>query len=203
MKNWKIVMLVVGILLLIAGFVAYIARIASCYPAATIFAQYSPDYVKAYRESCQMNAAVTTQFSLFMELFIPGILLFSAYWLTTRPKVKNRRSGQMLNIFLLLVLFDSLLVMFTGLLKYPAPGDANAPAGWVVESVAALGFLCYLGSLALWHWKRWGLLLFQGASIALAVFILLGGGSLILAAVIIGGVLVLSLLFRSLRSKRV
>ena len=203
MKNWKIVMLVVGILLLIAGFVAYIARIASCYPAATIFAQYSPDYVKAYRESCQMNAAVTTQFSLFLELFIPGILLFTAYWLMTRPRVKNRRAGQMLNMFLLLVLFDSLLVMFTGLLKYPAPGDANAPAGWVVESVAALGFLCYLGSLALWHWKRWGLLVFQGASIALAVFSLLGGGSLILAAVIIGGVLVLSLLFRSLRSKRV
>ncbi len=108
----------------------------------------------------------------------------------TRPKVKNRRAGQ-LSVFLLLLMFDSLLVMLFGLLGYPAPGVANAPAAWAVEVIAALGFLCYLAALALWHWKRWGLLLFQGASIALAVFILLGGRSPILAAVIVAGVIVL------------
>ncbi|HEX7540560.1 MAG TPA: hypothetical protein VF352_00400 [Anaerolineales bacterium] len=62
-----------------------------------------------------------------------------------------------------------------------------------MEAIAALGFLGYLTALAIWHWKRWGLLLFQGASIALAAFILL--------AVIVGGVIVLSLLLRPLRSK--
>jgi hypothetical protein len=72
-----------------------------------------------------------------------------------------------------------------------------------VEAIAALGCLCYLAALALWHWKLWGLLLFQGASIALTVFILLGGGSLILAAVIISGVIILSLLLRPVRSKMV
>jgi hypothetical protein len=77
----------------------------------------------------------------------------------------------------------------------------NGPAAWAVEAIAVLGFLCYLAALALWHWKRWGLLLFQGASIALAVFILLGGRSLVLGAVIIGGVIGLSLLLHPLRDK--
>jgi hypothetical protein len=133
-------------------------------------------------------------------LFIPGIILFSSYWLITRPVVKNRHAGQ-LSGFLLFLMFDSLLVMFFGLLNYPAPGIANGPSAWAVEAIAMLGFLCYLAALALWHWKRWGLLLFQGASIALAVFILLGGRSLILAAVIVAGVIGLSLLLRPLRNK--
>jgi hypothetical protein len=58
-----------------------------------------------------------------------------------------------------------------------------------------------MAALVLWHWKRWGLILFQGASVALAAFILLGGGSLILAGVIVAGVIGLSLLMRPLRNK--
>jgi hypothetical protein len=200
MKNWKPILLVTGVLLLITAFSVYAARIASCYPPANILAQFSPEYLKAFRESCKLNSPLTIQFSGFLAFFIPGIILFSAYWLLTRPRVKNRRTGQ-LSAFLLLLMFDSLLVMLYGLMGYPAPGIAKAPAAWAVEAIAALGFLCYLAALALWHWKRWGLLLFQGASIALAVFILMGGGSLILAAVIAGGVIILSLLLRPVRSK--
>ena len=133
-------------------------------------------------------------------LFIPGIILFSTYWLITRPRIKNRRIGQ-LSGFLLFLMFDSLLVIFFGLLNYPPPGASNGPAGWAVEAIAALGFLCYLAAMALWHWKRWGLLLFQGASIALAVFVLLGGKSLVLAAVIVAGVIGLSLVLRPMRDK--
>jgi hypothetical protein len=200
MKNWKLILLVTGILLLIAAFAVYAARIASCYPAVDILAQYSPEYLNGFRETCKLNSSLTAQFSDFLVLFIPGIILFSAFWLSTRPRVKKRRAGQ-LSAFLLLLMFDSLIVMLYGLLGYPAPGNANAPAAWAVEAIAALGFLCYLAALALWQWKRWGVLLFQGASIALAVFILLGGGSLILAAVIVAGVIVLSLLLRPVRSK--
>lgn len=200
MKNWKAILLIAGVLLLIAAFAAYAARIASCYPAANIQAQYSPEYLKGFRQSCRLDSPLTTQFSNFLFLFIPGIILFSSYWLSSRPRIKKRRAGQ-LSMFLLLLMFDSLLVMLYGLLGYPAPGTANAPAAWAVEAIAALGFLCYLAALAIWHWKRWGLLLFQGASVALAAFILLGGGSLILAAVIIAGVIGLSLLLRPVRNK--
>ena len=200
MKSWKTVLLVAGILLLVIAFAMYARRIAFCYPTTNAWAQFSPVKIQALRESCKLEAPLTSQFSDFLMFFIPGIILFTAYWLISRPRVKNRRAGQ-LSAFLLLLMFDSLLVMLYGLLGYPAPGVSNAPAAWAVEVIAALGFLCYLAALALWHWKRWGLMLFQGASIALAAFILLGGGSLILAAVIAGGVIILSLLLRPVRNQ--
>jgi hypothetical protein len=200
MKKWKLILLVAGILLLFAACMSYFTRIESCYPPANIFAQYSQEYVKGYRESCHMDSPLVAQFSLFLGLFIPGVILFSAYWLLTRSKVKDRHRRRP-DVFLLVVMFDSLLVGMISLLEYPAPGTANTPAAWAVESIAALSFLCYLSALALWHWKRWGLYLFQGASIVLATFILLSGSSLILAVVIIAGVIGLSLLMRQFRNK--
>jgi hypothetical protein len=200
MKNWKLLLFIGGIVLLVAAIAVYAARIVSCYPQANIYSQFSPDQVRGFREACLLDSAVIIQFSTFLLLFIPGIILFSTYWLITRPRVKNRRAGQ-LSSFLLFLMLDSLLVMFFGLLNYPGPGMVNGPAAWAVETIALLGFLCYVAALALWHWKRWGLLLFQGASITLAVFILLGGRSLVLAAVIIAGVIGLSLLIRPVRNK--
>ena len=200
MKNWKLILLVVSILILIAAFAIYAYRITSCYPATDVVVLFTPEQLKVFRASCNLDSPVLTQFGGFLALFIPGIIIFSAYWLLSRPKVKNPRVGQ-LSVFILLLMIDSLFIMLYGLLGYPAPGTANAPAAWAVEVLAALGFLCYLATLALWHWKRWGLTLFQGASIAMAAFILLGGGSLTLAAVIAGGVVVLSLLLRPVRDK--
>lgn len=200
MKNWKIILLILSILLLLAAFGVYAARIASCYPSTDTVAQFSPEYVRGFRDICRLDSPLTTQFFDFLVLFIPGIILFSAYWLMKQPRVRSRRAG-MLSVFLLLLMFDSLLVMVYGLLGYPAPGVANAPAAWAVEAIASLGFLCYLGALAIWQWKRWGLMLFQGASFALAIFILLGGGSIFLAVVIVGGVIILSLLLRPVRAK--
>jgi hypothetical protein len=200
MKNWKVVLLVAGILFLIAAIAVYAARIVSCYPSGDIYSQFSPEQAQGFREACQLDSPIIIQFGTFLLLFVPGIILFSTYWLITRPRIKNRRVGQ-LSGFLLFLMLDSLMVMFFGLLNYPAPGMVNGPAAWAVEAIAALGFLCYLAALALWHWKRWGLLVFQGASIALAAFILLGGSSLVLAAVIVAGVIGLSLLVRPLRDK--
>ncbi len=55
MKNWKSILLIAGVLLLVSAFAAYAARIASCYPAANILAQYSPEYLKGFRESCRLR----------------------------------------------------------------------------------------------------------------------------------------------------
>ncbi len=200
MKNWKIGLLVIGIVLIVAAFAVYAGRIASCYPMPSTYSQFNSDQVKGFREACQLDSSLINQFQGFLWLFIPGIFIFSAYWLQTGPKIKNRHAGQF-NVFLILLMFESLLVTVYGLLGYPAPGAVNAPAPWAVEVIAILGFLCYLAALVLWHWKRWGLILFQGASVALAAFILLGGGSLILAVVIVAGVIGLSLLLRPLRNK--
>ncbi len=120
MKNWKLLLLYGGLLLLVAAMAVYVARIVSCYPSVAIYSQFSPDQAKGFREACQLNSSIVTQFGTFLILFIPGVILFSTYWLITRPRVKNRRIGQ-LSGFLLFLMFDSLLVMFFGLLELSAP----------------------------------------------------------------------------------
>ena len=202
MKNWKIILLIAGILLLIASFAVYASRVSICNPPADIWAQFTPEQISSMTETCHLKSPIQVQFASFLWLFIPGIILFSAYWLSSRPKVKNRRVVQ-LEAFLIIIMADSLLVMVYGLLGYPSPVNTRPTAAWAVEAIAALGFLSYISTLALWHWKRWGLVLFQFASIALAVFILLGGGSLILSGVIIAGVIGLALLLRPVRNKLV
>jgi hypothetical protein len=202
MKNWKTILLVAGILLLVAAFTVYAARISSCYPSAKVWSEFTMEYQSGWMQSCSFESSALVQFALFLILFVPGILLFTVYWLIARPAVKNRRRG-MLGAFIILIMFDSLLIMLYGLLGYPTPGNTSSPAGWVVETIAVLGFLCYLSTLAIWHWKRWGVSLFEGASVALAVFILLGGKSLLLAGVIIVGGVGFSILLRRVRNKMV
>jgi hypothetical protein len=199
MKSWKVVLLIVGILLLLVSVVVYAARISRCYPA--VYPSNAPQEIVRFQRECNLDAALTVQFGGFLALFVPGIIFVSAYFLSNRPKGKGVQRSAPLGAFLLLTMFDSLLITVYGLLGYPAPGTESSAASWVVLVVAGLGFLTYISTLALWHWKRWGLALFQGAAIALAVFILLGGGSLVLAGVIIAGVIILSLLLRSMRKQ--
>jgi ABC-type transport system involved in multi-copper enzyme maturation permease subunit len=144
------------------------------------------------------------RFNLFLAVFIPGILLVTVHFLSIGTRVKVRRKAP-LQAFLLLMMLDSLFI--TGYALYAYAHPATTAAGWAALVVAGLGFLDYVSTLALWHWKRWGLALFQGTSVALAIFILLGGGtsgsSLILAGFMILGVIVLSLLLRSVRKHMV
>ena len=126
------------------------------------------------------------------------MLLFSAYWLMNRPAAAR---DLMLNTFLLFLMFDSLLVIVYGLLAYPAPFVENPPPAWSVLMLAALGALSYGALLAVWRWKRWGVFLFQGAFFTLAMFIFVGGGSIVLAATIVAGAIALSLMLRPVRNK--
>ena len=199
MKSRNVILLITGILLLLVSAVVYAARISRCYPA--VYPSNAPQEIVRFQKECNLDAALMVQFGGFLALFVPGVILVSAYFLLKKVKVKGVQRGGPLGAFLLLTMFDSILITLYGLLGYPAPGTESAAAGWVALVVAVLGFLTYISTLALWHWKRWGLALFQGAAIALAVFILLGGGSLVLAGVIVAGVVVLSLLLRSMRKQ--
>jgi hypothetical protein len=152
------------------------------------------------RQACRFDSSVLEQFTLFLILFVPGIILFSAFWLIIPQSVKSRRGG-MLGAFIIFNLFTCQGVIVYCLLGYPVPGSAGIPTAWVIEVITALGFICYLSILAIWHWKRWGIPLFQGASVVQVVFIVLGGQSPILAGVILAGVLGLSLLIRPVRYK--
>jgi hypothetical protein len=200
MKKRGTLVLFVGSLMVAASLLAYAARITTCYPPASTWKLFTAEHLTDLVQTCRLDAPITVQFGAFLGLFLPGIILFSFYWLYTAPAVQHKRGAQ-LSVFMFLIMVDSLLIAVYGMLGYPVPGNEQAPAAWAVEAIAVLGFLSYLSTLALWHWKRWGLILFQAASILLAAFILLGGGSIILSGVIIAGVLGLSLLLRPVRIK--
>jgi hypothetical protein len=150
--------------------------------------------------SALVYVLLPARFGLFLALFVSGIVLVTFHFLTLRSRVKVRRMMP-LQVFLFLVLLDSLFITVYGLYSYTHP--TSKPAGWAVLVVAGLGFLAYVSTLAIWHWKRWGLALFQGTSVALAAFILFGGGSPILAGFIVLGVIALSLLLRFVRKQMV
>jgi hypothetical protein len=150
--------------------------------------------------SAVVYVVLPAQFGLFLGLFIPGILLVTIHFLTLRTKVKVRRQAP-LQAFLLLMMLDSLFIAAYALYTYIQP--IAKPAGWAILTVSILGILDYISVLAIWHWKSWGLALFQGASVALAILILLGGGQIVLAGFIILGVIVLTLLLRSVRKQMV
>jgi len=200
MRNWKSLLLVLGILLLVTAFLAYLWQVSSCYPTTQVWQKFTAEQMRSFRQVCNLNAPAQIRFALFLGLLIPGILLFTAYWLLLPPQVKVRR-GTLLGAFLILMMIDSLLLATFSLLSYPLPGQEPAPAIWAIEVVAGLGFLSYLSALAIWRWKRWGVPLFQGAAVALAVLVLMGGGSRLLAAFLILGVIALVLLLRPVRHK--
>jgi hypothetical protein len=202
MKNWKNLLWIFGSLLLVASLLLYIRQVTSCHPPPVIWNKFSADEKTAFVQSCRLLASPASRFADFLALFVPGAALFTAHWLVLPPTVKVGRSS-LLSIFLVVMILVSLFVTVSGLLDYPVPVNASAPAAWVVEVIAALGFLSYIGLLALWRWKRWGRILFQGAAIVLAVFLLLAGGSRLLSAILVLGVLILALLLRPVRHKMV
>jgi len=72
-KNWKVVLLVAGILFLIAAIAVYAARIVSCYPSADTYSQFSPEQAQGFREACQLDSPIIIQFGTFLLLFVPAL----------------------------------------------------------------------------------------------------------------------------------
>ena len=193
MKKWTIIFLIVGIILLLTSFVVYIVRIGYCYPAT--LPGGSPEETAQFRQDCSLDSARVTQFSGFLVLFIPGILVFTAYWLERPPKAQIQRGGPLAS-FLLLTLADSLLLAVLALLSYPEPGSGSAR---VALMMAGFGFASYISLLGIWQWKRWGLLVFQCVVILLTIYTGASGLPLLPAGVGIFSAIYLTLILRPLR----
>jgi hypothetical protein len=202
MKNWKMLLWLLGGLLMLAALVLYLGQVTSCYPPAAIWKKFTIDQMTAFVEACRLKASPASRFADFLSLSVPGVILFTTYWLILPPRVKIQRNA-VLAIALILMMLVCLFVTLTGMLAYPVPGNPTPSAAWVGEAIAALGFLGYLGLLALWRWKRWGGILFQVAAIALAAFLLLAGGSRLLSGILVLGVVIVALLVRPFRHKLV
>ena len=194
MKKWMGILLIVGIILLLASFAIYTIRIGVCYPAT--LPDRSPAETVQFRQDCSLDSTRVVQFSGFLVLFIPGVLLTTAYWLIRPPKAHVQRGGPLAS-FLLLTLFDSLLLAVLALLSYPEAGQG---AGRVVFLMAGFGLAGYISLLGIWQWKRWGLLVFQGVTVLLTIYSGASGLPLLPAGVAIFSAIYLTLILRPLRS---
>jgi len=193
MKKWSIIFLIVGIALLLASFLVYAVWIEECYPAA--IPERSAEEALQFQQDCGTKASWAGQFSGFLVLFIPGALFVTTYWLVRPPKAHIQRSGPLAS-FLLLTLFDSLLLVVVALLSYP---EIGAGSGKVVLVLAGFGFASYISLLGIWQWKRWGLLFFQAVTVLLTGYTGLNGLSLFPVAVAIFSAIYLTLILRPLR----
>lgn len=200
MKNWRTILWVAGMVLLVASLLVYFAQVASCYPSEAVWHQFTAFQQAAFQKTCKLNYPTFVQFAWFLGLFLAGAILFTSYWLVRRPLPDHRRSTS-LSVFLMLLMLASLVAALSGLLAYPLPTSHSPPSPWAVELVGVFGFLAYLGALAAWRWKRWGVLLFYAAAILTAGLTLLTGVSRLGAGLLILGVIILPLLLRPFRNR--
>ncbi|MCX6037215.1 MAG: hypothetical protein NTW99_04890, partial [Chloroflexi bacterium] len=190
MKKWFILLLIIGIALLLASFFIYASWIGYCYPAT--LPERSPEQVLQFQQDCGQDANQVRPSSGFLALFIAGVLLVTTYWLVRPPKANIPRKGPLAS-FLMLTLFECLLLVLLALLSYP---DINAASGKVALVMAGFGFISYIAILGIWQWKRWGLLLFQAVTVLLTIYTGLNGISYLLAVVAIFSAIFLTLILR-------
>ena len=194
MKKWITLLLIIGIILLIASFAVYVIRIGICYPAT--LPERSIAAITRFRQDCSLDSARVIQFSGFLVLFIPGILLVTAYWLVRPPIVRVQRGGP-LTSFLLLTIFDSLLLAILALLSYPESGTGSGRSILLMAGFGLAGFISLLG---IWQWKRWGLLVLQGVAVLMTIFTGVSGLPLLPAGIAIFSAIYLTMVLRPLRT---
>jgi len=194
MKKWLIIILIMGIIFLLASLLVYATWIVYCYPAT--LPERSPEQELRFRQDCGLDANQGRPSSGFLALFIPGILLVTAYWLVRPPKANISRSGH-LAVFLVLTLNESLLLVLVALLSYPVISVASGKIAFVL---AGFGLAGYISILGIWHWKRWGLLVFQGLTVLLTVYSGLKGITILPAVIAMFSAIYLTLILRPLRA---
>ncbi len=193
MKRLSIFLLVGGIVLLLISLVVYIVRVSYCFPAT--LPALSPHEMTNFRQDCSLDSSRAVQFSGFLLLFIPGVLLCTASLMLRPPTSQAIRPGPVTS-FIVLTLFDSLLLALLALLSYPEAGSGSPKVTLVM---AGFGLLAYVSLLGIWRWKRWGLLVFQGTVVLLTIYSGIGGISLFPAVIGIFSAIYLTLVLRPLR----
>jgi hypothetical protein len=163
MKKWIALLLIMGIILLLSSLAIYAIRIGVCYPPT--LPERSPFETAKFRQDYNLVSSRVIQFSGFLVLFIPVILLVANYWLVRPHRARVQRGGPLVSI-LLLTLFDSLLLAELSLLSYPEVGTSSDRVALVVVGFGLAWFISLHG---IWQWKRWGLLAFQGMIVIMTI----------------------------------
>lgn len=172
--NWRKILLLVSILLLVASFVAYGLRAAQM----TVLARDWPSYSDALKRQAialfDLDRPLAVQYWAFLLLFLPGVLLGIAYGLYGLPPGPVQHSP-MTKILLILALVTNVITVLSNLLLAPSPVLEDRMPWWFLASMAVFGLTGCVFSLAIWNGRKWGL---YGLALSMglaAIFNLLGG----------------------------
>ena len=195
MKKWMILLPILGITLLLVAFFIYTVRVGNCYAMST--SGMSQQAISQLRQDCNLDSPKVVQFSGFLVLFIPAILMITVYGLLRPSRAEIQRSGP-LAVFLILTLFEILFFLTLVLLSYPEPNNGSPSIIWVFT---LFGVATYIGILGIWQWKRWGLWVVQGVAALITIYSGAGGITLIPAIVSIFNAFYLTMILRPLRNR--
>jgi len=161
----------------------------------------SVQQIEQLRQDCSLDSPRLVQFSGFLTMFLPSIILLTAYWFIRPSQVEIGRDGP-LTLFLLLTLVESIFFVILMLITYPQPGmGTGSPVN--VWAMTIFGTATYIGVLAIWKWRRWGLVVIQGVAVLITIYSGSGGINMLPAIVAIFNAFYLTLLLRRLRSHMV
>jgi hypothetical protein len=191
-KKWRVFLLVLSLCLMIAGIASYVQRVVTYNMDLHRVSQM--ELAKLFRE-LNLDRPLVVQYIGFLGLFLPGLLVFTWYWLTLPAQIEVKR-GCWLSGFLLAMITANPLFSVYYLLLYPPPLTRIYIHVWVLLALSILGFVNYVCALALWQWKKVGLYGFGISTLLIAAINVTNG--LPLWATIFGfaGIVILVFLLR-------
>lgn len=165
----KPILLILGIFLFLASLVAYGYRVYwNILPTGA-----SPEEIKLLTEKYGLDNPLAVQYSLFLVLYIIGLILLGAYGtLGRKPDVEH---GTITKFFLVLMMVANALLGLLYMLLAPRMTVVGSGEWWLTMGLPVLGLCNFFFAIAIWNGRRWAVWGFLVATLFIFVLNLLGG----------------------------
>jgi hypothetical protein len=191
MKTRTRFILILGLVLVVASFVAYAIQAAKY----DLPPMQTEQEVTAWLQEHDLDRPLAVQFGVFLLLFIPGTLLLAAFGMFGLPKPEARHTI-ISKIFMMMMLVTNIIISTAYLLIAPASTPWSLSWwGVMILAVLSLGNLVFI--LAVWNGRKWGLYCFMASSFVIMILDFLGGIPLFSALFLFSAPFVLYWLVRS------
>jgi hypothetical protein len=167
--NLTRIILILGLLLILASFLPY-ARESAKY--AQIPAGASETVIAQVKQEKGLDRPLALQYGAFLLLFLPGVILLSAYG-TYGLRKSAAPIGTLARVILWLVQFTNVFMAMFDLMQAPRSDGLFTLFWWMMIIIAALGLGNFVFALALWNGQKWGIYglgLSSGAMLILNIF---------------------------------
>lgn len=171
MKNRYKLIFILGLVLILASFIAYGVQASKYYfPAGT-----SDEEILRLTQERGLNESMAVQYGVFLGLFLPGVILLGIYGIGGLPKPVFEHT-LMTKAFMILMLITNILICIIYLLRAPAATNVLMASWWLVMILPILGLANFLFVLAVWNGRKWGIYGFSAATLVTFILNIIVGG---------------------------